>query len=226
MTGSTHETECPEQEPSSPQSKEEQVVHVLKDIDLLRRGRPFVLQSGDDEREELMGTIKADCDWLESHQLTEYSLVVGLSIKPLGTPRPTNRSNVSSYSLMLSADHDGDPNIVYLGIANIFTRWGLRQNVEMLFKGMVMRHIHVAPAPPPVHASRFVGFVGHIFVSKRTAWAKDAFEEEWRAASSKQEKEQLSKLVSEVQLPVGTATLVIGLTGLVLIAFAFSRRRK
>merc|ERR1719487_3076488 len=94
---------------------------------------------------------------------------------------------------MLSADRDGDPNMVYLAITNILTRWGLRQNVETLFKGALMQQSNISPAPPNVHAKRVAGFAGHIFVSKRTEWAENTFEEAWHSHQSMQEEQQIMK---------------------------------
>jgi len=148
---------------------------VLKDLDLLELGSPFVCQEGDADRIALVNSIERDCVWLASEGLIDYSLLVGLATCQAGD-RPAVNCNIVRV-LPCVPPHEGGPNLVYLGIVDILTRYDGMKSLETLVLGSV--YGDVSCQPPERYASRFKAFVRHAFRSEACTGAPGAFKLAW-----------------------------------------------
>ena len=79
---------------------------TLKDLDLLRLGRPLVLAGGPREHQEVLDQLEADAAWLAARGLLDYSLLLGLASRPAAAP-PISRHVVRALSIDDAASHCG-----------------------------------------------------------------------------------------------------------------------
>lgn len=151
---------------------------VLKDVDLLQRGRPFVLADNavgeddmtktktkdqllqQDDRGSLIEALDADCAWLSEHGFIDYSLLVGLAHRPSHDKKPVSRHVVRAINLITSSEDEH--NLVYCGIIDILTKYTCRKVAET--RALTPISGNISCKPPLEYAERFKAFMRHIFV--------------------------------------------------------------
>jgi len=134
---------------------------TLKDLDLLRLGRPLVFADGEDSHANIIEAVDADTSWLASHGLLDYSMMVGLGIRG-DEEESLGRHIVHAESLVVL--RPGDPNLMYFGIIDILTRFTCRKKVEA-YLGKVLCMGDISCKRPDEYAARFRRFLRHITCS-------------------------------------------------------------
>eukprot|EP00927_Polykrikos_kofoidii_P057413 TRINITY_DN51545_c0_g1_i1.p1 TRINITY_DN51545_c0_g1~~TRINITY_DN51545_c0_g1_i1.p1 ORF type:complete len:462 (-),score=59.52 TRINITY_DN51545_c0_g1_i1:127-1512(-) len=148
---------------------------TLKDRDLLHRGRPLVLGGGEGALEYLMSTLTDDTHWLESHQLLDYSMMVGLALRPHNDKAIFGRHTVEAITLL--PYKAGDPDVMYVGIVDILTRFGFLKRCESMIGKCLRRD--VSCKPPGEYAQRFRGFFRYVLRAKEEVGEGTLFSEDY-----------------------------------------------
>eukprot|EP00966_Prymnesium_polylepis_P048648 1126386-Prymnesium_polylepis.2 len=163
---------------------------TFKDVDLLSLGEPMRLVDTK-ARERLVAAAARDADWLASCGLLDYSLLIGLAHQrgdataPLSrhvrafaiTPVPITRSEGADEEADEEDEEEGwqleevvegaAANLAYVGIVDILMSFNATKRVEAVLLGLVLGDISCQP--PRAYASRFAGFMRHIFVAAPSA---------------------------------------------------------
>eukprot|EP00929_Paragymnodinium_shiwhaense_P110067 TRINITY_DN76783_c0_g1_i1.p1 TRINITY_DN76783_c0_g1~~TRINITY_DN76783_c0_g1_i1.p1 ORF type:complete len:474 (-),score=89.72 TRINITY_DN76783_c0_g1_i1:55-1476(-) len=159
IKGSTHNRKASEKECRKGLSA------TLKDVDLLRRGNPLVLNAGDQALSYLLDAVDADTAWLSRHNLLDYSMMVGLAVRPPNNHETHGRHIVEAVTLLPLSP--GEANLMYIGIIDILTKWSCLKWLEALY-GRCRRRDCSCKHPAP-YAERFRGFIRYVCRSKE-AW--------------------------------------------------------
>ncbi|CAE8617398.1 unnamed protein product [Polarella glacialis] len=130
---------------------------TFKDLDFLRCGGPLRLQDQDDLR-ALLEAVDADCRWLARHGLLDYSLLVGLGVRPLGSLAPVSRHVVRA--VQLEGGGDDSPNIMYIGLVDILTRYTMKKKLENLL--MEWSCPDMSCQPPEIYSARLISFASYM----------------------------------------------------------------
>lgn len=150
---------------ASEKEKKKGQMATLKDLDLLRLGRPLVFAEGEDSHANIIEAVDADTAWLASHGLLDYSMMVGLGIRG-DEEEPLGRHIVHAEPLVVV--RPGDPNLMYFGIIDILTRFTCRKKVEaFMCKALCLGD--VSCKRPDEYAARFRRFMRHITCSPSDA---------------------------------------------------------
>lgn len=134
---------------------------TLKDLDLLRLGRPLVFADGEEAHGNIIEAVDADTAWCCSHGLLDYSMMVGLGIRG-DEEEPLGRHIVHGEPLVVL--RAGDPNLMYLGIIDILTRFTWRKSFEACLSKLLCLG-DVSCKRPDEYAARFRRFMRHITCS-------------------------------------------------------------
>jgi hypothetical protein len=109
------------------------------------------------QRQEVMCKLQRDTEWLTSHELMDYSLLVGIRDVPTGyVPEP----NLGQTPLLRSCA-DGTEVVVFVGIIDFLQPWNTMKKVARAIKVLAANK---ATIPPKAYASRFCNHFENQFV--------------------------------------------------------------
>ena len=148
-----------------------------KDLDFHR-----VIRVGSQRKALLMEQIERDCKWMESHNICDYSLLIGIhflkSDDPSGTPSssslPSYLQNLgekewnvsefrSYYGGMLSQPSPTEPSEIYfIGIIDTLTEYNLKKAGEHHLKSLLYDSTQISAIPPAPYRERFIKYVDSI----------------------------------------------------------------
>ena len=126
---------------------------IKLDLDLEKK---FVLKKEDIER--LLNRIERDTNFLENHNLLDYSLLAGIFSCEFYDLIPPH--------LKLNCFELNDPSAHYLivSIIDLCTSMNNRKNAEMSFKSLMFKRENISTVPPPQYNSRFKIFIRESFI--------------------------------------------------------------
>lgn len=146
---------------ASEKEKAKGAMGTLKDLDLLRQGRPLVFADGEEAHVNIIDAVDADTAWCCQHGLLDYSMMIGLGIRG-DEEEPLGRHIVHGEALVVV--RPGDPNLMYLGIIDILTRFTWRKRVEAIVSVLLCLG-DVSCKRPEEYGARFRRFMRHITCS-------------------------------------------------------------
>ena len=139
---------------------------TLKEDDLMKNDEKFEL--GPKFRQMCMKTLRQDATWLATHDIMDYSLLVGIhyftavdSLPSMDTPCSRAVFHKRDYSGMWSYGHD---KLYYMGIIDMLTVWSSRKKLERAAKGLSVDPAGLSCMPPTDYAERFINFFEHVIV--------------------------------------------------------------
>lgn len=133
---------------SSAELKKERPVY--KDNDWLHGGHRILLPTEDD-RAEFIRLVRIDANFLSSHQLMDYSLLIGVHQKVTGENYCMREAN----NVITLETED---KIYYVGIVDVLTKYDAKKRAETLISG-TLRCRNCSCQPPGKYAKRFSDFI-------------------------------------------------------------------
>eukprot|EP01102_Stenamoeba_stenopodia_P017336 TRINITY_DN6194_c1_g1_i7.p1 TRINITY_DN6194_c1_g1~~TRINITY_DN6194_c1_g1_i7.p1 ORF type:complete len:803 (-),score=175.70 TRINITY_DN6194_c1_g1_i7:84-2492(-) len=145
---------------------------ILKDLDLKKP-----IRLGPAGRQQLLTQIDKDVKLLESLEVIDYSLIVGIHYRDRYTPDNTVNSGTTLFPQrhlpfhqlveggMMGYDQYGNPTneIFFFGIIDILTGYGLFKATENWINS-VLKPTGFSCVPPMEYAARFMGFLAKVIV--------------------------------------------------------------
>eukprot|EP00299_Pterocystis_sp_00344_P007431 c2406_g1_i2.p1 GENE.c2406_g1_i2~~c2406_g1_i2.p1 ORF type:complete len:292 (+),score=54.62 c2406_g1_i2:428-1303(+) len=144
---------------------------VLKDLDLLQTKKHIPLGK------DVLEVIRKDADWLMKVGVMDYSLLLGVHVKPnskhdnpLFVPNEIHSEEqvaLIEEGVAARKAHPGviyvesDDLVVYVGIVDILTQYGCKKRMETLFTGHLLCR-DVSCQAPKRYGTRFLRFFEHI----------------------------------------------------------------
>jgi len=137
---------------------------VLKDLDFKRQ-----MCLGTKVRDTFLEQITKDCQFLESCQIMDYSLLVLVHKKD-----PSKRQHIPLKSTSIfkayeggiqALDENGKPTlneIYYVGIIDILQPYNIRKQLENVFKSLFVADGTMSCVPPDQYSRRFRQYVSKI----------------------------------------------------------------
>jgi hypothetical protein len=116
----------------------------------------------EDQRQDVMRRIRRDTEWLVSHHLMDYSLLVGVKTGPSNFASETRLGQVP----LVRGCADGTEVAVCVGIIDFLQNWNLKKIAARAIKCM---ECNKATIPPKAYATRFCEYFEDRFVSTK-AW--------------------------------------------------------
>jgi len=158
---------------------------VMKDNDLEKDG--VVMKLGPKYQPKFLAVLKEDSEWLASHNIMDYSLLLGIHYenspddrffhrtssvppRPLSGGQPAHRPSLSATPdvNIFVMDQGGirgrtasaDENELYfMGIIDILQQYNMRKTAENFFKGFKHDRKQISAVHPSWYAQRFVEFM-------------------------------------------------------------------
>jgi hypothetical protein len=134
---------------------------ALKDLNFIderSRNPNFGFHVGRENREELISQIRRDTNFLQAHNIIDYSLMVGVIEHESSI---TNLKNISKGDTIVLDDIDGRRKFC-IGIIDTLTNFGAKKRGEFILKRTVFGG-GVSAVPPRGYANRFINFIEAIF---------------------------------------------------------------
>jgi len=141
---------------------------LLKDQDIKDIGKKLYFPPK--IREEFMKMIKKDSDFLASHKVMDYSLLLGIYTEEpnetlLAKPHPIRLRSISAPNQPMfgsggicAVRPDGVHERYFIGIIDILIQYGSRKRAESLLKSVVYSE-EASVVPPDRYAERFQEFI-------------------------------------------------------------------
>ena len=142
---------------------------VYKDLDFRREQRQLHLGA---QRAPTLESLRRDVELLQRLRLIDYSLLVGLHVKPspagLGSSSSLAAASASASGAGEAAAPHGElmnvmavdegSQITYLGIVDILTEWSFRKRLEHAVNGVLRGCRDISCQPPRRYGERFLAF--------------------------------------------------------------------
>lgn len=135
----------------------------FKDLDLYDNKRVF--QIGKDLSKDLIKQLILDVKFLESNQIMDYSLLIGVfqikedeNIKNLLIEQMIYNNN-RKFRIVQSEDSS---EIYYFGIIDYLTKWSLKKEVAKSYKSLSHDVTQLSTVPPDAYSKRFIHFVENL----------------------------------------------------------------
>lgn len=123
-----------------------------KDLDFIAKKRRIVL--GEERRERLLQVLENDCQFFESHNVIDYSLLVGLHIN--------TDEQINDEEGGILDEHNST--LYFIGIIDVLTQYSGKKKLEHWFKSALHTSAAVSCCPPKQYARRFLDFIGSIVI--------------------------------------------------------------
>ena len=154
LKGSTHSRNASEKE------KAKGVLAILKDNDWLV-GEQQIKFTDQESISKFLDVLTNDSEWLLTHQLIDYSLLVGVhsrtrARKELGGEHRERSEYMHVYT------HDDGEDVLYVGIVDILQPYTVRKSCEAFCCGTLVCGRDISCKPPDQYASRFQSFMSSI----------------------------------------------------------------
>lgn len=152
-----------------------QVGCVWKDKDL---DRFFWLADG--PRARFLAQLHADIDWLQTHNMMDYSLLVGVREPP---PHPDRGAWLAALQAAEAAEDNAgsafrrhlggvrslDNEVYYIGIIDCLTTYNGKKVVANLCKSILWKGTQLSTVPSETYAARFYTFMEAVFPAEQRA---------------------------------------------------------
>ena len=122
-------------------------MNPLKDLDFIESG--VKVQVGDEVKGKILEQVRLDVEFLQRNGITDYSLVLGIKESAEKGNEGWVRSQCGRYWYSF-------------GIIDVFTKFGYKKHLEMIFKNSVFGD-GVSCCTPEKYAQRFLEFIASIF---------------------------------------------------------------
>jgi len=141
---------------------------ALKDVDLQERNRRLLL--GPERKSLLLEQIEKDSQFLEEHNICDYSFLVGfhfLKSAPSESIPSEDSKNLKKDISVFQSDHGGmissDGSALYfIGIIDHFTCFDNRKLVEVTVKSFLYNKEFISAMAPQSYRARFQKFIASI----------------------------------------------------------------
>lgn len=121
-----------------------------KDLDFLGKEKRILL--GEERRSRLMEVIQKDCQFFQSHNIIDYSLLVGMHYFSPDEPEAV----IEEDGGILAVDESC---LYFIGIIDILTQYSSKKKFEHWFKSAMHGSDAVSCCPPEQYARRFYSFM-------------------------------------------------------------------
>lgn len=148
------------------ESDKKKLYPVLKDLDLENSGLMFHL--GQEEKDKFLKQLQDDCSLLQSLNMMDYSLLVGIFDKQrvqdtssFDIDDTTIRAILHGDNCLHYTDRLDDHQVIYfMGIIDFLQHYNTNKRVETLAKGVVNDRKQISSVKPTFYAKRLVQFIG------------------------------------------------------------------
>jgi len=129
---------------------------VLKDLDWVDTQKKLALDEAD--RDRFLAALERDVRCLQSWNLMDYSLLVGIHNR--------NPHDKLKHEVMSVVSIKDTSRLAYVGIADILTTYGMRKRAETFFKGQLAYGRDISCQHPEYYGERFLRFVLNSVVAR------------------------------------------------------------
>jgi len=129
---------------------------TLKDNDFNDNHEKILIDT--QTRTALLAQLARDVEFLSSHGLVDYSLLLGIA--DTGTSPPS--LSELSFNLSYFPSSDG-AHVYYIGIIDILTVFDLTKRAERFFKSIVYDSRGISSMNPVDYGQRFLSFMARVF---------------------------------------------------------------
>ena len=128
---------------------------TLKDKDFMKANEKINISS--DARSRLLEQLRKDVEFLSSHGLVDYSLLLGISDNSAVS---ISDEPCTGLSVLPSADCS---RVFTLGVIDILTTFDLTKRAERVFKSIFYDSSGISSMAPNEYGQRFLGFMARVF---------------------------------------------------------------
>jgi len=159
---------------AKPHEKANPAKAIFKDIDFLNWGQ---LQLGPAKKEMMLAQLSADCEFLKSRRIMDYSLFLGVNTSGTTSANQKiavgvggrDRSVFRSDNLgIAAADNRNLPiangPVYFLGIIDMLQPYNIKKTIEHHLKSIFDDPYEISCVDPDTYSSRFQSFVNQITV--------------------------------------------------------------
>lgn len=150
------------------ESEKRKAVPLLKDMDFQRR-----LYLGPRRRASFLDQIRVDAEWLASHGIMDYSLLLCIADANEARRIFSEQRPVAPFPSVFKREYGGfqasDDNealfseLYYIGIIDIFQTYNLRKKLENSLKSLVAKNSgELSCVDPSFYSTRFIEYMGFI----------------------------------------------------------------
>jgi len=155
-------------------------VSVLKDVNFVLAGRRLMM--GPEYGPKLHNQLKLDTDWLKTHMIMDYSLLVGIAMEPAtddgeaaaGAPSEDAEQHqrhepfFSNWQKEMGGLHAREPETgqvrpetYFFGIIDILQEYNMKKKLEHAYKAQILRKdpTKISAVSPVVYGDRFFEFM-------------------------------------------------------------------
>lgn len=133
-------------------TEEEKMKNFFKDNDLITRDTKLKMDR--DTKLDFIHIITQDCNFLESMEIMDYSLLLGIAKNIENYDLKDNLKNRFTRIKSKSGNE-----MYYMGVIDILQKWNLKKKAEMSFKSFLLEKNQLSSIPPKDYAQRFIDFV-------------------------------------------------------------------
>jgi len=130
---------------------------VLKDLDWVDTEKKLDLSEAD--RDRFLAALERDIRCLQSWNLMDYSLLVGIHNR--------NPHDKLKNEVMPVVSIEDTSRLAYVGIADILTTYGVRKRAETFFKGQLACGSDISCQHPRYYGERFLRFILNSVVARK-----------------------------------------------------------
>jgi 1-phosphatidylinositol-4-phosphate 5-kinase len=155
---------------------------ILKDLDIVGMGRKLHLPPN--LHEELVRQLKKDSDFLATHKVMDYSLLLGIyyetednklkvsqDVKALNENDNVIKTWIKNdfqkhYNGIKTVRPDGVTEVYYMGVIDILIQFEVKKKLEHLVKSIAYSSEEVSVVEPQFYSKRFFEFIISLFASE------------------------------------------------------------
>lgn len=148
---------------SLPEDEREDHTIALKDLDILYYNDK--IRIGVDRKKKLLAALRIDVNFLRESKFLDYSLLVGFHYRNKSKDHVHWEIDQMSLETWNSIKSEDRSEMYYLGIIDIFTKWGFRKSMEHLMRSIqTFKPGKISCIHPRKYADRFQQFVSSIVI--------------------------------------------------------------
>lgn len=122
-----------------------------------RRAKALHVNLRPEDRQRVVQSIKNDVNWLQSHNLMDYSMLVGIRSNNSSPPAPESAKSAFEFTF----EGESGPMLMSLGIIDFLQPWNTSKEVAQCVKFL---ETNKATVPAKIYGDRFVEhFCDHVF---------------------------------------------------------------
>lgn len=122
-----------------------------------------LLEIGGERRARILAQVFHDAEFLQEHEVVDYSLLIGLADVDYGEPDASavpagasvGASECPTRVVRAKVKDSGAPCVAYIGIIDVLQTYTPAKRLENFAKGLLVNRNEISVVPPDAYASRF-----------------------------------------------------------------------